>query len=161
MSYTPGKVNSAERRRFVEIAQSDVPALTALTALTALEESSNPTNGPNADSRVYAQVIQKVNTDSAVSGTLGFNTLENITRQRKTAELAGIVEPAFNYVSEEDGNIKWEADAPPGSDVSDPVWRIKKTTTLASSPVEILNVELATSGQYVNTAISPLSGAGI
>jgi hypothetical protein len=152
MAYTPGWMSSAERRRFNEIPQANVPAL------TALQEISNPTSLTDADTRRYAQIVQNIEPSGGLSGDLGFYTLEYFARRRRTAELSGLIAPAFATVVESDGDMTWVAEATAGTPLSSSTWRIKQVQSITQGLIETTEVTwLDDNGSFDNNVVFPLS----
>tara|TARA_R110002020_G_scaffold148509_3_gene324355 strand:- start:453 stop:923 length:471 start_codon:yes stop_codon:yes gene_type:complete len=154
MAYTPMKQGSAERRRFIELPQTYVPTL------TGMEEPTNPTSNEDGDTRRYAQLVVGVGGEVEISGdNVNLYTLEDIYRQRRTVELAGIVEPAFATVIEEEGNFMWVAEAEAGTALSSTSWRIKEINTITQGSIDITEIKwVDDNGNFDNAVVSPLSG---
>ena len=146
MSYKPTELGSAERRRYVEISQADVPALTAMGELT------EPPTADAMDKRRYAQFVAQANrVPASIDGSIvwDMSTLLEISRDLLNVSLSGILDPALSVIVEEDtlNNTTWIAEAEAGASSFSPVWRIKK-------------VETITNGMFTSTETTWLSGSG-
>jgi len=155
MAYKPGELGSAERRRFVEISQADIPALTAMGELT------EPPTAEAMDKRRYAQLVAQANRAPAtlpISIIWDMSTLLDITRDLVTSALSGIIEPALSMIVENNDNDTWVAEARAGSSALDPVWRIKRVeTVIVGSIITTETTWLSGSGDFGFTASLPLS----
>lgn len=156
MTYHPAAhMASAERRRFIEIPQSDVPAL------TGAGEPTNPKSLKDADTRRYAQYVWQVNPSPVtISGDVDadLSDLEDINQDLLNNALTGIIDPALSTVAESDGNLTWVGESLAGTDRTTALWRVKQIETTVSGSITYTQITWADgNGNFDNTATYPLS----
>lgn len=156
MAYKPGNLGSAERRRYLEINQADIPALTAMGELT------EPPTAEAMDKRRYAQFVAQANrVPATIGGSIvwDMSTLLDINRDLINVALSGIIDPALSMrVETIDANTTWIAEAHAGTSEFSPAWRIKKVETINNGLFSTTETTwLSGSGDFEFNAVSPLS----